>query len=232
MNSPVISKSTEMAKELLPIKLNHSNLDDDTFEYIRNQLKEFTEESRPSVDCYAVYVLECQKPKLTQLVEEVNSEYSNGDMGREELIELIERKSGDLQTVVEGFKDMNSFPDTSDEVIDELVEREQSDHNPVDGIPWVKYVLEADIIYYVGYTSDLTKRISQHVRGNGAFFTKVSPPNSLEMVYWFDDQSEALEAEKEIAHFLTTLKSENRSTVNQELRKWNREGDRIFAKQS
>jgi predicted GIY-YIG superfamily endonuclease len=222
----------EVESELLPIKLNHTNLDEKTIDYIKKQLIKLVNNDQSGIDDYVVYVLECRKPPLTSLVEEVNAEYTNSSMSRDEIIEMMKQHTDDFEGMIEDFKEIDDLPDSNQEVIDELVEREQSNHDPVDGIPWVKYVLEADTIYYVGYTSNLVRRVLQHVRGNGAFFTSVSPPNSLEQVYRFGEQEKALQAEKEIADILTTLTSENRSSMNQELRKWNRSGERIFAKQS
>lgn len=53
------------------------------------------------------------------------------------------------------------------------------------------YILKLDNgKYYVGRTSDMTKRLQEHVSGNGSIWTSMYPPISVEMVYEGDNPFE------------------------------------------
>lgn len=52
--------------------------------------------------------------------------------------------------------------------------------------------------YYVGYSSQLDKRISSHISGKGAKFTRVNKPIELIETYDCSDEQEAKEVEREV----------------------------------
>lgn len=226
----------------LPIKLKHRNFDDKVKKHINNQLKQYVNKNKPDGKGYCVYVMECEKPNLSTLVEEVNSEYnvdSMKDLERkyqaagkslDAIARDIENTSEERKKLYE--QEWGEIPSSQEEIKNMLLEDEQErGSNYVDNLPWTNYVIEADKILYVGYSSDLVRRIKEHLSGNGAIFTSIARPTSLTTVNWFESKKQAREAEKELAEELTTLATTQRESDKQ-LKKWNREGERIFAKQS
>lgn len=65
-----------------------------------------------------------------------------------------------------------------------------------------EYALEADRVYYVGYTSWLMRRMREHV--NGSNFTKSFPPKTLVQIEWYDSIPEAREREDNLVKNLDT----------------------------
>jgi predicted GIY-YIG superfamily endonuclease len=197
--------------EPLPIRLSHKNNGKKVRDYIRGELQELIDKSRSGTDQFSVYVIECEYPSLTELVEKVNSNYRHPKMSKEEV------------------ESRHRFDFSSDAEFDE---DSAPDYNPVDNIRWVRYALEADSTFYVGYTNDLVRRIMQHTNGNAAFFTEVFTPKFLREVYWFDKKEDATSAEPRIAEDITTLTNKTRGEMKIGLNEWNREGTRKFAKYS
>lgn len=74
---------------------------------------------------------------------------------------------------------------------------------------WWHHSCRADDLYYVGYTDNLGKRLSDHILGtdSGALFTKVFEPNALLSVRGYDTQELALEREKQIARTLNDFRN-------------------------
>lgn len=74
---------------------------------------------------------------------------------------------------------------------------------------WWHHSCRSDELYYVGYTDNLGRRLSDHVLGtdDGALFTKVFEPNALLFVREYDTQELALEREKQIARTLNDSKN-------------------------
>jgi predicted GIY-YIG superfamily endonuclease len=65
-------------------------------------------------------------------------------------------------------------------------------------VAWV-YILEcADGTYYVGSTTDLERRVSQHQRGEGAAYTKSRRPVRLIWAAQFDRIDETFAFEKRV----------------------------------
>jgi len=133
--------------------------------------------------------------------------------------------------MVEEYEGIPNTPNTVEELEKQAAEAED-DYNPADNIRWVRYTIEADIVYYVGYTEDLTRRINDHVTGHGALFTQIVEPQSLSDVYWFSNKKRAKSIEKELAHSFTTLTNTTREDSEIGLKEWPKEGERIFAKQN
>jgi hypothetical protein len=75
----------------------------------------------------------------------------------------------------------------------------------VERIPeWHIKVGKADVLYYVGYTNNLGKRLSDHILGrtDGAVFTKIFQPNALIITREYNTQKKALKREKQLASSL------------------------------
>jgi putative endonuclease len=63
---------------------------------------------------------------------------------------------------------------------------------------WVYILLCADGTYYVGSTTDLERRVSQHQMGEGAAYTKNRLPVRLVWAAQFDRVDEAFAFEKRV----------------------------------
>lgn len=72
-----------------------------------------------------------------------------------------------------------------------------------DDLPWLDTCLDAHTLIYVGETSDVAKRLYQHMwehweNGNAALFTKLFPPHLLRDLRVFPNRSAAELEEKHI----------------------------------
>ncbi|MDZ7701836.1 MAG: GIY-YIG nuclease family protein [Halobacteriales archaeon] len=68
--------------------------------------------------------------------------------------------------------------------------------------PFFDDAARADIRYYVGFTSNVYKRIEQHFDGQGAEFTKAFPPVDIVQIEWFDKRFRARGFEGRLAEKL------------------------------
>lgn len=57
----------------------------------------------------------------------------------------------------------------------------------------------APIIYYVGQSKDVVRRLYTHISSSGGLLTELFPPVRLVSVEWFDTEQEARTAEQERA---------------------------------
>lgn len=89
---------------------------------------------------------------------------------------------------------------------DEMREHLKQRHTPdVDDSPttW-RYPNEydraifADVVYYVGESSNVSRRIKDHISMQGSTLTKGFPPRSIERIEWVDSREAALEREDEL----------------------------------
>lgn len=73
---------------------------------------------------------------------------------------------------------------------------------------WIDSAYEADEIYYVGMSNDVSRRITDHVLGtkSGAMFTKLFPPVKIHDVEYFETRKEAKKKEQEVAEDLKEKK--------------------------
>ena len=209
-----ISKYQESENGDLPLNLFDS---DGLF----SEIQQFQSRAKPRGADYAVYVVECEKPPREQLLDKINELYTPEDT------EELKNERGEAN---------QQHPDLVNEIDTPETAEDYEDYNRAKQLRWTAYVIEADTIYYVGYTSHLPKRISDHHNGNGALFTQICPPVTLERVFWFKDQSEAIDAEAEIAMGLRTLTNGHRenplSTNGPPLYPWDGSSKRVFAKWS
>ena len=66
-------------------------------------------------------------------------------------------------------------------------------------MPYYVYVLLCEGgNYYTGYAKDINLRVTQHVRGIGAKYTKQHKPKRLVYTEEFDTRGEAVKREREI----------------------------------
>ena len=66
-------------------------------------------------------------------------------------------------------------------------------------MPYYVYVLLCeDGSYYTGYAKDINLRVTQHMRGIGARYTKQHKPKRLVYTEEFDTRREAVKREREI----------------------------------
>ena len=63
----------------------------------------------------------------------------------------------------------------------------------------LKQGVHAPIVFYVGQSSNVIKRLYDHVHSRGCFFTKVFSPYEIVSIDWYDTEANAREAEKERA---------------------------------
>lgn len=63
----------------------------------------------------------------------------------------------------------------------------------------LKRGVHAPIVFYVGQSSNVIKRLYDHANCRGGFFTKVFPPYEIVSIDWYDTEANAREAEKERA---------------------------------
>lgn len=69
------------------------------------------------------------------------------------------------------------------------------------------YILRcSDNSLYTGVTNDVLKRYKKHQEGNGAKYTRVHKPISIELVIKCDTKSEALKLERKIKSLLKSQK--------------------------
>jgi len=212
----------------LPVQLRHRNDDEKVHQYVREEVADFCDNHKPNDSEYAVYIVECRIDSLTEFVKGVNKEH--GQKSWEDMKDIF----GEDFTKEDMLEDLEGIADTPDtiEELEEQTEEAEDNYNAADNVRWAQYAIEADTVYYVGYTSDLPRRTYEHVSGQGAVFTQIVEPQRLSDVYWFSSQHKAKEVEKELAHSLTTLTNNKREDSEIGLKEWNKEGERVFAKQS
>lgn len=69
------------------------------------------------------------------------------------------------------------------------------------------YILRcSDNTLYTGYTTDISRRVSEHNSGNGAKYTRGRSPVVLKYVEYHDSRSEAMSREYEIKQLSTKKK--------------------------
>jgi putative endonuclease len=69
----------------------------------------------------------------------------------------------------------------------------------IKNVPWYVYILLcADGSYYVGMTKDVAKRFNEHMRSNGAEYTKRVPPLKILWLEAHNSSNSARQREIEI----------------------------------
>lgn len=69
---------------------------------------------------------------------------------------------------------------------------------------WYEPAREADLRFYVGFTSDIYRRMEQHFSGDGAEFTQIFPPSGIRHLAWVDTQRQGMALERKLAAGLRT----------------------------
>lgn len=72
-------------------------------------------------------------------------------------------------------------------------------------IDQLKRGVRAPIVFYVGQSGNVIKRLYDHANRRGGFFTKVFPPYEIVSIDWYGTEADAREAEKERADELAEL---------------------------
>jgi len=76
-----------------------------------------------------------------------------------------------------------------------------------DSLPWLNRCLEAHTLVYIGESSDIVRRLHEHMwdrsqNGRAALFTKLFPPHYLRDLKWFPNKDAATLAEKNVRKIL------------------------------
>jgi predicted GIY-YIG superfamily endonuclease len=151
--------------------------------YIGEQIAELVEDLSISSK-YVVYVLECGR-----------------DIPPEQRMTALEQfmNDSDEYSKPTQYRDIHTKKPEEERVLIEVAP------------DWWGRVCRADIIYYVGYTDNLGKRLSDHILGteDGALFTKVFEPDALLSVREYDTQKLAMKREKQVAKTLNDFENYN-----------------------
>lgn len=148
-----------------------------------DKLNQFIDSITCDEDEYYVYVLACELPD-EKTAEKRAKELYPPKTKREVRDWFLENNRENWNDFSEGKKS-------------KILDRESGFSAP----SWFYNALNAESIYYVGFTDDVNRRIEKHIEGievNGAYFTEVFPPTHLVEVYGFETMEEAREGESEV----------------------------------
>lgn len=154
------------------------------------QIHSFVEQTTPDSSSYYVYILKCETPPDETI--------------RKRVKQLYPPKT--KQEVREWFEENN--PLWPDEFSEEKRERTLERESGYDPPGWAHIATDAEENYYVGATTDVAERITDHLNGSsagGAHFTEVLPPIKLCDVEGYETEEEAYEAETQRSLEITDL---------------------------
>lgn len=145
-------------------------------EHIHSRINSLAQELSISSD-YVVYVLECGRNLPSGEREEWGRKFYTESEEYDMPISTIRKRNND-GSIENEFK--KAFPG------------------------WFRDIKLADSIYYVGYTSNLPRRLFAHIfpTEDGALFTKMFEPNSLVAVKEYDNHKKAKQRESQISKTL------------------------------
>lgn len=180
---------------MLPIDIP----EDPKSQTFKKRLGEFINESRPEPETYVVYILECQTPPEQEFRNRVNRIYQPEDSKRKR----------DIRRRWEATREDDAWDeDDLEKAVQVHLDKGYRKEDMFERINWVRKAFEAEEVYYVGLSSDLERRIAEHIKessSKGAVFTSIVPPTQLVQVDWFESKSAAEKAESETATKLQEL---------------------------
>lgn len=132
----------------------------------------------------AVYVLKCEKPPSKQTAI---------DSFRNQFQEF--KDPDDLEYHTRRVKrQVPSKPDSFEDAISEDPGDEYISYPS-----WIEFAYEVEDVYYVGWSNGVTDRIVKHIIGDGALFTRIFTPLSIEEIRWYSTEDAAKTAEHQVA---------------------------------
>lgn len=174
----------------------------------KQSVENFVKDSTEQGSEHFVYVLECTDRDKKTAREQVKKLYNLGT--KEDLRYFQEDYNTEDLRYFQKNINTEEKKESAESGRKKLTEH-KSGFNPPS---WYYLALDAEKVYYVGYTASVYSRIDQHMEGassGGAYFTSVFPPTHLVEVYGFQDKERAYEAEIETGSKLT---SDNKYAYN------------------
>lgn len=148
-----------------------------------NKLNEFVDSTTSEEDVYYVYVLACELPDEKRAEERAKRLYPP------------QTKSEVRDWFLENNrKNWNEFSDSKKS---KVLERESGFNPP----SWFFNALNAESVYYVGFTDNVNRRVKKHLEGievDGAHFTEVFHPTQLVEVYGYETLEAASDGESKV----------------------------------